>query len=367
MIKTNYTPKWLQCFMVPLIIIGLSGLCQQAHAVRLKEISSVQGVRDNQLIGYGLVIGLSATGDGRNSPFTSQALTNMLDNLDIHINRDELKIKNIAGVMVTATLPPFIKNGQTIDITVSTLGDASSLQGGTLIATPLKALDGEIYAMAQGSVSIGGFTPRGGTSTAVQNNHLTVGRIPAGAIIEKEVPLTFAGKDEIIFNLNQPDFTTVNRAVSAINSILQGQFAMARDGATIQITIPPAFKNKEIALLAQLENTEVTPDTRARIIIDERTGTVVMGENVQINQLAIAHGNLSVQVTGDNKEPSLLETNANITARDQENRLVQLEPGTTMGELVRALNKVGVTPQDLIAILQSIKAAGGVQAQLEII
>ena len=291
----------------------------------------------------------------------------MLDNLDIHINRDELKIKNIAGVMVTATLPPFIKNGQTIDITVSALGDSSSLQGGTLIATPLKALDGKTYAMAQGPVSIGGFTPRGGLSTSVQENHLTVGRIPAGAIIEKEVPLSFSGKDEIIINLNQPDFTTVNRAVNAINSLLQGPFAKARDGATIQITTPPAFKDQEISLLAQLENTEITPDTMAKIIIDERTGTVVMGENVRINRLAIAHGNLSVQVTGEDEQSSPVEINANITARDQENRLVKLKPGTTMGELVRALNRVGVTPQDLIAILQSIKAAGALQARLEII
>lgn len=352
-----------QIFFLLSLILGPAGT---ARAIRLKDVASVQGVRDNQLVGYGLVVGLDGTGDGNKAPFTGQALVNMLENMGVHVNKDDVKVKNVAGVMVTATLPPFIKNGQTIDVTLSTLGDATSLQGGTLVATPLKGLDGKIYAMAQGAVSIGGFEPDGGVAPTMQRNHVTVARIPNGAYVEREVPMNFLGKKELLLNLDSPDFTTMSRVVNAIDALLEGPYAKAQDSATVKITIPEKFAGNEIALMAALENVNITPDNPARIVIDERTGTVVMGSNVRIKELAVSHGNLSVQVSGPASPPTPIR-NPNTTARDQENRLVALETGITLGELVTALNGVGVTPRDLIAILQAIKVAGALQADLEII
>ncbi len=352
-------------------------------AVRLKDLASVQGVRNNQLIGYGLIVGLNGTGDGNKSAFTTQGLANMLKNLGMPVNEGDLKVKNVAGVLVTANLPPFIKSGQTIDVTISSLGDASSLQGGTLIATPLKGLNGKIYAMAQGPVSIGGFKTTGTPARGSQVNHLTVARIPDGATVEREVPVSLAGKDNLTILLANPDFTTVTRMSKAINNYLGGQYAAAQDGGTVKVKIPPQFKGQEISLLAGLEGLEITPDSIAKVVIDERTGTVVMGENVRINELALAHGSLSVQVTASNNSPVPKEmigqiltdemvkkmtaqiTNANGTGKQV--KLTTLKPGITIGELVRALNSVGAAPRDLIAIFQAIKAAGAMQAELKII
>ncbi len=341
------------------------GQIDQASAVRLKDLASVKGVRDNQLIGYGLVVGLDGTGDGSGSPFTTQAMVNMLEKLDVHVNKEDVDSNNVAGVIVSASLPPFSKRGQNIDVTLSALGDASSLKGGTLLATPLKGLNNRVYAIAQGPVSIGGFEVRGGTSDTVQENHENVARIPGGATVERQIPVSFSGDESITYNLDNPDFTTVARTVRAINGVLGGEYAAARDGSTIEVTVPEEYANSEIALLADLENIEITPDHPARIIIDERTGTVVMGSNVRVNPVAIAHGNLSVQVTADKPESRL--DNPNITSRDAENRLVTLDAGVNLGDLVQALNAVGVTPRDLIAVLQSIKASGSLQAELKII
>ncbi len=337
-----------------------------AGAVRLKDLAEVKGVRNNQLVGYGLVVGLDGTGDGTKSPFTSQALANMLDNMGIHVNQDDLKVKNVAGVMVTANLPPFSKNGQAIDVTLSTLGDARSLQGGTLIATPLKALDGNIYAMAQGPVSVGGFPAGNNANNEVQENHVSVARIPNGATVEREVPFTLQGKKEIIINLNSPDFTTMSRVVNAIDTLLAGPFAKARDSASVNITIPEKFAGNEVAFLAAIENVDIEPDAKARIIIDERTGTVVMGSEVRLKPIAVAHGTLNVEVANYENATSPLDK-FNILAKDQGNRLAPVNPGATLGELVTALNVIGVTPRDLIAILQAIKAAGALDAYLEII
>jgi flagellar P-ring protein precursor FlgI len=354
-------------FSILLIIISVFlAPLNEARAVRLKDIASVKGIRSNQLVGYGLVVGLDGTGDGNKSPFTSQALVNMLENMGVHVDKDDVKVKNVAGVMVTATLPAFVKTGQTIDVTLSTLGDAKSLQGGTLIATPLKGLDGKVYAIGQGPVSIGGFQINTGTNELVQANHLTVARIPDGATVEKEIPVSFAGKQEIVLHLNTADFTTMSRAVNAIDSLLEGPYANARDSATVSITVPEKFAGSEVAFMAAIENLEIVPDTSARVIIDERTGTVVMGKDVKIKELAVAHGNLSIQVSNNKAIPSQVD-NTNVTARDQENKLIALNPGVTLGDLVSALNGVGVTPRDLIAILQSIKAAGALDAVLEII
>lgn len=340
---------------------------QAAEAARLKDLATVKGVRDNQLVGYGLIVGLSGTGDGNKSPFTTQALVNMLENMGVHVNKEDLKVKNVAGVLVTATLPPFVKIGQTIDINLSSLGDASSLAGGTLVATPLKALDGKIYAMAQGPVSIGGLEVQGGGNRTGQRNHVTVARIPSGATVEREVPFSLLTKSELTIHLNNPDFTTMSRVVSAVDGLLAGPYAKATDSATVTITVPPKYSENQVGLLAALENLDITPDNQARIIIDERTGTVVMGENVTISEVAVAHGNLSIQVSPAPGQAASLEENSNITARDRENLLVRLESGVTLGEVVRALNSVGVTTRDLIAIFQSMKASGAIKADLQII
>ncbi|MFW8601116.1 flagellar basal body P-ring protein FlgI [Desulfobacterota bacterium M19] len=353
-----------------------------AQGARLKDMAQVGGVRDNQLLGYGLVVGLHGTGDGNKSTFTTQGLANMLKNVGMNINANDIKVKNVAGVLVTTSLPPFAKNGQEIDVTISSLGDASSLQGGTLIATPLRGLDGKIYAMAQGPVSIGGFVVPGGRNRG-QKNHLTVARIPNGATVEREVPVSFAGRNYVTISLNRPDFTTVIRVVKAINNDLGGDFAKARDGASVRVEVPESYKNRQVALLAELEDLDVRPDNRAMVVVDERTGTVVMGENVRISRLALAHGSLSVQVSAAKTSPiasamvGKLLTNkmvkkmtaqiASATAGRTSKKLAEINPGVTLGQLVRALNSVGVAPRDLIAILQAIKAAGAMQAELKII
>lgn len=350
-----------------LILTILLSWGQAADAARLKDLASVKGVRDNQLVGYGLIVGLNGTGDGQKSPFTSQALVNMLENMGVHVNQNDLKVKNVAGVLVTAKLPPFVKIGQNIDINLSSLGDASSLAGGTLVVTPLKGLDGKIYAMAQGPVSIGGFESQGGTNRNSQKNHLTVARIPSGATVEREVPFSLLTKKELSIHLNNPDFTTMSRVVNAVDALLEGPYAKAKDSATVTISVPPKFIENQVAFMAALENLNIAPDTRAKIIIDERTGTVVMGENVTISEVAVTHGNLSVQVNKTPGQTASQETNNNITARDQENLLVHLDTGVTLAEVVRVLNSVGVTTRDLIAIFQSMKASGAIKADIQII
>ncbi len=353
-----------------------------AQGARLKDMAQVDGVRDNQLLGYGLVVGLHGTGDGNKSTFTTQGLANMLKNIGMDINANDIKVKNVAGVLVTTSLPPFAKNGQEIDVTISSLGDAASLQGGTLIATPLRGLDGKIYAMAQGPVSIGGFVVPGGQNR-IQKNHPTVARIPSGATVEREVPVSFAGRHYVTISLDRPDFTTVIRVVKAINNDLGGDFAKAQDGASVRVEVPESYKNRQVALLAELEDLNVRPDNQAMVVVDERTGTVVMGENVRISRLALAHGSLSVQVSAAKTPPiasamvGKLLTNkmvkkmtaqiASATAGRTTKRLAEIDPGVTLGQLVRALNSVGVAPRDLIAILQAIKAAGAMQAELKII
>ena len=379
--NNNAMKKTTSILITLLLASALLATGGNALAARLKDLAAVKGVRGNQLVGYGLVVGLDGTGDGSKTAFTTQGLVNMLKNMGMRVNANDIKVKNVAGVLVTANLPPFVKTGQAIDVTLSSLGDATSLQGGTLIATPLKGLDDEIYAIAQGPVSIGGFAVQGNQNQGAQNNHLTVARIPNGATVEKEVPVSFAGKDKLIFSLNSPDFTTVARMSKAINDYLGGPFASAQDGGTVQIAIPEEFRQNEISLLAALENLEITPDGIAKVVVDERTGTIVMGENVRINALALSHGTLSIEVkeTRDLIPKEMIgqiltdemvkKMTSRISAPDNQatNKLIELQPGVTLGELVRALNSVGAAPRDLIAIFQAIKASGALQAELTII
>ena len=333
-------------------------LPQAAGAARLKDLASIKGVRTNQLVGYGIVVGLNGTGDGNNAAFTGQGLTNILNNMGIRIDPDSIKVKNVASVMVTARLPAFAKAGQNIDVTISSVGDATSLLGGTLLPTPLKGLDSQVYAIAQGPVSTGGLAASAVAGQA--RNHLTVARIPAGASVEREVAVTFANREKITISLDNPDFTTVSLVKTAIDTFLGGPHATARDGATVDISIPENYRQQEIALLAAIENLEINPEQSAKVVLDERTGTVVMGENVRISRLALSHGNLSLQIQPGPPPPPMAATLPG-------QKLVSLQSGATLDEVVRALNSVGVSPRELIAIFQSIKASGALQAELEII
>ncbi len=347
-----------------------------SFSARLKDIASIQGLRENQLVGYGLVVGLAGTGDGTQVKFTIKSIRNIMERMGIiSVDPKQIKVKNVAAVMVTAKMPPLAKIGQKIDVVVSSLGDAKSLLGGTLILTPLKGIDGKIYAIAQGPISIGGYSA-GGAGANVQKNHPTVGRIPNGATIEREIPVNLMAKRELKINLFRPDFTTVERAVDAINDTLGAEFAKAIDAETISLTIPPEYEGSPVALMAAVENVEISPDTKAEVILDERTGTVVMGKNVRISTVAVAHGNLSIQIK-ENPEVSqpapfgggqtAVTPNTQVKVKEGAGKLIVLKRGATIGELVSALNAVGVTPRDLISIMQSIKAAGALHADLRVI
>ncbi len=358
------------------LVLSSTGETSQVLAARIKDIATLQGMRINQLVGYGLVVGLNGSGDGTQAQFTTQSIVNMMERMGINVDPKQVKVKNVAGVMVTAKLRPFAKIGQRIDVVVSSMGDAKSLQGGTLLLTPLKGVDGKVYALAQGPLSIGGFAVEGASGTGVQKNHPTVGRIPNGATVEREIPFDLNGKSSIKISLNNPDFTTVTRITEAINDTLGADLARPVDAETVNLTVPPEYQGNAVGLMASIENLEIDPDTKAKVVLDERTGTVVMGEQVRVSRVAIAHGNLSIQIkeTPQVSQPqpfgqgqTVVTPKSEINAKEQGGKLVVLRSGTTIGELVRALNAVGVTPRDLISILQSVKAAGALQADLEII
>ena len=348
-----------------------------AQAARIKDIANIRGVRQNQLFGYGLVVGLDGTGDGTKSLFTVQSLGSMLERMGVTIDPDDLKVKNVAAVMITADLPPFARSGSRIDVLVSSIGDAKNLQGGTLLLTPLKAADGNVYAVAQGPVSTGGFSYGKGTGTGVQKNFPTVGRIVGGATIEREIAGNFNEREDLTLALHAPDFTTATRVAQAINMAFGDTLASTPDAGTIKVAVPDLYRGRSVELVALIENLGVTPDTISKIIINERTGTVVMGENVRIATIAIAHGNLSIEVNKrDNVSQPLpfspggqtvVTSDRDVRVEEGRNPLFLVESGVSIGEVVRALNALGVSPRDLIAIFQALKAAGALQAELEII
>jgi len=346
-----------------------------ANAVRLKDIASISGVRNNELVGYGLVVGLSGTGDGTTNEFTIRSMTNMLEKMGVSVNPANLKPKNTAAVMVTARMPASARPGSPIDITVSSVGDAKSLLGGVLLITPLRGLDGRVYAVAQGSMTLGGYSAEGQAATA-QKNITTVGRIPNGAIVERDVPFQFNKQEGLTINLSgTPDFGTAMQVVGRINAAVGGNLAKALDGATIQLTIPPKFQGNLVPLMASLENLDISPDSRARVVVDEKTGTVVLGGNVRLTKVAVAHGNLQIVVA---ESPNVSQPGAfsggttqvtpetDVKIKEQNNRLLLME-GATLQELVDGLNSVGATPRDLISVLRSLKTAGSLHADLEVI
>nr|WP_114392067.1 flagellar basal body P-ring protein FlgI [Oleisolibacter albus] len=344
---------------------------------RIKDLADVEGVRDNMLIGYGLVVGLNGTGDTiNNSPFTEQSLTGMLERLGVNIRGETLRTRNVAAVMVTATLPPFGTQGTRVDVSVATLGDAKNLQGGILLVTPLMGADGEVYAVAQGPVAVSGFSAQG-QAASVTRGVPTAGRIAGGAIIEREVTFSLADMPTVRLALRNPDFTTAVRVSEAINKVFGPRASKATDPASIVIDVPPARRAELISFIRDVEQLRVTPDQPARVVIDEASGVIVMGENVRISTVAIAQGNLTIRIT---ETPQVSQPNAlsqggqtavvprtDIQVDTQAgNKLAVMQSGVSLQELVRNLNALGVGPRDMISILQSIKAAGALQAEIEV-
>ena len=362
---------------VATIVIALVAFTTEMHAspARFKDIVSLQGVSAAPLIGYGLVVGLNKTGDKQQTVFSVQTLTNMLNRLGVKVDPSSITVANIAAVLVTAEMPPFARAGSRLDVTVSSAGDARSLQGGTLLATALHAASGEVVGLAQGPLSVGGFGGGSG-GTSVQVNHLTVGRVPGGAVIES-VMATPLPTTTLNFVLHDPDFTTAAHISDAINTALGSQVAKAIDAGTVALTIPDAYKTTVPELMAKLDDLPVETETVARVVINERTGTVVVGGDVRVGIAAVAHGNLSVRISThyDVSQPSPLSQggttqvvpNTRVDVLEGNAKLVTLEEGTTLESVARALNTLGASPRDIIAIMQALKAAGALKAEIVIL
>jgi len=358
------------------LLLACTLISQPAHAERLKDLASIQGVRSNQLIGYGLVVGLDGTGDQTTqTPFTVQSIISMMQQMGVSLPPGtSLQLKNVAAVMVTSTLPAFAQPGQTLDVTVSSMGNAKSLRGGTLLMTPLKGADGQIYAISQGSLVVGGVgASANGAQTQV--NHLSVGRITAGATVERAVPNNISQSDHVNLELKEADFSTATLVVDAVNRRFGQNTAFAQDGRVIRVQ-PPANSNR-VAFLAALESINVAPAaSSAKVIVNARTGSVVMNQTVTLESCAVSHGNLTVTVSSEPviSQPGPLSTGQTVvTARSQVDikkepgQVLRLDSGANLSDVVKALNAIGATPQDLLAILQAMKAAGSLRAELEII
>ena len=373
-------------FVVSLFVMSYS------YAARIKDIASVGGVRDNQLVGYGLIVGLDGTGDSIKNGFTDQTLKNMLMRQGLSMKGKTLKADNVAAVMLTAKLPPFAKTGTRIDVMASSIGDAESLLGGTLLMTPLRGADGKIYAVAQGAVAIGGFSAKGGAG-GVSKNHATVARITNGALIERELEYDFSKKRKFTINLHRPDFTTCERLAEVLNNRIKVADTKLIDSNSVVVTMKESFDGNIVSLISAVENLNVPVDSVAMVVLNEKTGTVVMGDKVRISTVAVAHGNLSIQIKEEKhvSQPlpfspaapagsipsnvgggvtmapggqTVVTTDTNINVNEEKKKLMVVSEGVTIQEVVTALNAIGVSSRDLITILQTIKAAGALQADL---
>jgi len=372
-------------------------LVTPGYSARLKDIASISGVRDNQLLGYGLVVGLAGTGDDIKNGFTSESLSNMLNRQGIYMKGKTLKSDNVAAVMVTATLPAFAKTGSTIDAIVSSIGDATSLHGGTLLMTPLKGANGEIYAVAQGPITLGGYA-FGGANSSSGKNHPSAGRVVNGVLVERELKYDLGQVRSVTLNLLQPDFTTSTHLSDAVNKRL-GKYveAIQIDSFSVEVRMKENAQINPMSLISQMENLDVPVDSRAVVVMNEKTGTIVMGENVRIATVAVAHGNLSIQIKEDvrvsqplpyaPKPPkgdapvrdskngtivapggqTVVTKDTTVGVGEEKNQVMVVSRGVTIQDVVKALNAIGVTPRDLITIMQTIKAAGALQAELKII
>jgi len=343
-----------------------------AHAARLKDIADIEGVRGNQLLGYGIVIGLNGTGDKRGALFTPQSMSNLLERLGVRVQPNDLKLSNVAAVIATAELPPFARPGGKVDVTLSSIGDASTLQGGILVMTPLKAADGKVYAVAQGPVSVGGFVIEGGGDTA-QKNHPTVARISKGASIEKTIPFDLFAEGQVRIVLREPDFITATRVQSVVERFAGIGQAKAIDSASVILPLTERLGRSPVQLIAALEELEVDPDVPARVVVNERTGTIIMGEHVKVSTVALAHGNLNITIRNEtqvsqpnalaNGETAVVE-NKDVNVAEEGGELAIVNETVSLGEVVKALNSLGATPRDLIAIFQALQRAGALQAEL---
>jgi flagellar P-ring protein precursor FlgI len=346
-----------------------------AQAERIKDLASIAGVRSNQLIGYGLVVGLDGTGD--KTKFTGQSLRNMLVEMGINIPPGtDPKSKNVAAVSVHADLPPFVKPGQTIDITVSSLGDAKSLRGGSLLMTPLKGVDGNIYAMAQGNLVVGGFGADAGDGSRVTVNIPSAGRVPNGATVERTVKNAFNVGDHIVLNLHSPDFTTVSRLTDSINHTLGKGTAYSMDASSVRVNAP-RDPSQRVPFLSLIENLELSPgEAAAKVVVNSRSGTVVIGQHVRVSPAAVTHGNLSVTISANpevsqpnafSQGQTVITPNFDIEISEEDSRMFVFDPGVSLDEIVRAVNQVGAAPGDLVAILEALKQAGALRAELVVI
>ncbi|MDY6821781.1 MAG: flagellar basal body P-ring protein FlgI [Deferribacterota bacterium] len=349
-------------------------ISNQLYAVKLKDLAKIRGVRDNQLIGYGLVVGLNGTGDQDQTEFTVHTLTNMLDRMGITVDEDDVRVDNVAAVMVTAKLTPFAKVGTKIDTVVSSIGDADSLEGGTLLLTPLSAPDGEVYAVAQGPITVGGLNIniRGAN---VRENHPTVGRIPNGAIVEKEVPYDLP-KDNVIISFEKLSLNNIVKAKNAINKFFGEEIASIDSPTTISLNTPVNYKNNFYDFLDAAMRIDIEPEPSSKVVVDERTGTIVLGSDVRITTVAVAHGDLTIRISSNvlvsqpapfSGGQTVVVGQPQVEVEEEEGKLMVIPEGAQISDLVKALNAIGATPRDLISILQSIDAAGALQGELEVI
>jgi flagellar P-ring protein FlgI len=357
----------------------LASSAAPAHAARLKDLASIEGVRDNHLVGYGLVVGLAGKGDTKQTVFSAQSLTNMLERMGVTVPPTGIQVRNTAAVMITATLPPFARPGMKVDVLVSAIGDAATLQGGTLVVSPLRSLDGQVYATAQGPVVTGGFAAGGGGNAKVIN-HPTAGRIPEGGIVERPAPSVVPG-ETMRWMLHHADFTTAGRIADQINQQFsakgEGAIAAAENSGTVLVKIPPSYKGHTSVFIAEIEGIKVEADTAARVVVNERTGTIVIGGEVSIAPVSILHGSLSVEIQtrllvsqptpfsqgGSTK----VVPEVSVNASEEKAKGIQLPKGATVEELVKALLAIGATPRDIIAILQNLRASGALDADIEVI
>ncbi|MFN8388906.1 MAG: flagellar basal body P-ring protein FlgI [Bdellovibrionota bacterium] len=354
-------------------LLAAVSAARPASAARLKDIADIEGMRGNQLIGYGIVVGLNGTGDKRGALFTPQSMSNLLERLGVRVRPEDLKLANVAAVMATAELPPFSRPGSKIDLTLSSIGDASTLQGGILVMTPLKGADGKVYAVGQGAVSVGGFVVEGGGDTA-QKNHPTVARVPKGGTVERAIPFDMFGEGQVRIVLRDPDFITITRVQDAVEHFMGVGRAKAIDGGSVIVPIDAALGRAPVQLIAALEQLEVDPDVPARVVVNERTGTIIMGEHVKVSTVALAHGNLNITIRKENQVSQAnplapggqtqTVTNTDVKVSEEGGQLNVLNATVSLGDVVKALNGLGATPRDLIAIFQALQKAGALQAEL---
>jgi flagellar P-ring protein precursor FlgI len=364
----------LKTALAALVVLGCA-VSTAAATSRIKDLANIEGIRQNQLLGYGLVVGLNGTGDTLdNAPFTKQSLQAMLERLGINIRGQQIRTGNVAAVMVTANLPPFATQGTRIDVTASAMGDAKSLEGGTLLVTPLLGADGNVYAVAQGSLSIGGFQAEG-QAAKITRGVPTVGRLPNGAIIEREIDFTLAALGQLRLALRNPDFTTAKRIAIAINDYIGSPIAEPLDPSTVELTLPKKFPQNVVSMLTEIEQLQVEPDNSAKIVIDERSGVIVIGRDVRVSTVAVAQGNLTVTISESpqvsqpapfSRGKTVVVPRTNVGVVEEGKKLALVHEGVSLQQIVDGLNALGIGPRDLISILQAIKAAGAIQADIEV-